>query len=839
MSRFYTNVALHRNEILVVGYENGERFKRSIDYRPYIFEQNAVWESKGVDTDYRTLSGHRVYKKDFDSISDVRKYLKEFSDVSNKEVYGMTNFVYTFINDEYNGPIDYDPKLMSIVSLDIETDSKGGFPNLERADKAVISLTIRKKGKSVVLGLKPYTVNDDSTTYLLCVDEADLLNKFLTIWQSRQYAPDILTGWNVEQFDIPYLINRIRRILGDAAAKRMSPWGIINERKVEMYGRETTLYDLVGISVLDYLPLYRKFMFQMQESYKLDHIAYIELGENKLDYSEYEGLADLYERNHQKFIDYNIHDVVLVDKLEDKLKFIEQVLAIAYDGHVNFIDAFTSVRMWDVIIHNYLIDQGIVIPSQSVQKKDEPIVGAYVKDPQIGMHEWVVSFDLNSLYPHLIMQYNISPETLRGFIDGLTVDNILDGAFDKPGIRSRMERDNITIAATGCVFDRDFQGFLPQLMEKMYNDRVGFKQKMLEAKKAYEKTPTYEWEKEIARCHNMQLAKKIQLNSAYGALSNIYFRWFDTRLAESITKSGQLSIRWMERHMNEYLNKTLKTHNVDYVITCDTDSMYIKLDTLVAQTCRNKTKQEIVDYIDKICAKVFEPYIDKCYEKLAVYVNAYAQKMKMKREAIADKGIYTAKKRYILNVYNLEGVAYAEPKLKIQGIEAVRSSTPSACRENIKKALGIIMNGTEEDIMKFIADFRTEFRTLDYEQVAFPRSVRGLNKYKDSSTIYAAGTPIHVKGALIYNTLLKSKQLTNKYQPIGEGEKAKFCYLVEPNRAQSPVIAAPGELPKELGLDGSIDFDKQFDKAFLEPLKTVLDCIGWRTEKRATLEDFF
>lgn len=839
MSKFYTNVALNKRDILVIGYEDGQRFQRRIEYKPYLFETNEVWSQRGTPTKFRTLAGKPVYKREFDDIFEARQYIANFKDVDGKHIFGLNNYVYTYINDEYNGSIDYDPGMISIVSLDIETDSEGGFPNMDTADKAVISLTVRKKGKCVVLGLKPYTPKSEDVTYIHCRDEVDLLNKFLTIWQSKQYAPDILTGWNVEMFDIPYLIKRITRVIGASAAKRMSPWGMIKEREVEMFGRKTIMYELAGINILDYMQLYKKFSFQMQESYKLDHIANIELGENKLDYSEYEGLHDLYVRNFELFIDYNIHDVVLVDKLEDKCKFIEQVLAIAYDGHVNLNDAFTSVRMWDIIIHNYLLNQGIVIPLQEKQEKDGTIVGAYVKDPQVGMHKWVVSFDLNSLYPHLIMQYNISPETYRGTIDGLTVDSILDGALKRPEIADRLIKNNVAIAATGCMFDRDFQGFLPQLMQSMYNDRVTFKQMMIAAKKQYELTPTYDLEKEIARCHNMQLAKKIQLNSAYGALSNIYFRWFAIHLAESITKSGQLSIRWMENHMNTYLNKQLATEGVDYVITCDTDSMYIRLDTLVEQTCQGKTTQEIVAYLDKVCQQVFEPYIDKCYDKLADYVNAYDQKMKMKREAIADKGIYTAKKRYILNVYNLEGVAYAEPKLKIQGIEAVRSSTPAACRANIKKGIALIMNGTEDDMIKFIADSRAEFRTYDFEQVAFPRSVRGLRKYMDSSTIYASATPIHVKGALIYNHLVKTKQLTNKYQLISEGEKIKFCYLMEPNRSHSPVIAAPGALPPEFNITQDIDYDKQFDKSFLEPLKTILDCIGWRTEKRATLEDFF
>jgi DNA polymerase elongation subunit (family B) len=422
--------------------------------------------------------------------------------------------------------------------------------------------------------------------------------------------------------------------------------------------------------------------------------------------------------------------------------------------------------MWDIIIHNYLLSRGIVVPIVEKGAKDSQIVGAYVKDPQVGMHKWVVSFDLNSLYPHLIMQYNISPETYVEMIEGLSIESILDGALND-GYADQAREQNRTIAASGCMFDRDYQGFLPTLMQKMYNDRVKFKKQMLAAKQAYEKDKSYEIEKEIARCHNMQLAKKIQLNSAYGALSNIYFRWFNRDLAESITKSGQLSIRWMERKINAYLNKQLKTGDVDYVIACDTDSMYLDLGELVNQTCEGKSTDQIVKYLDTACEKIFEPFINKSYEELAQYVNAYDQKMVMKREAIADKGIWTAKKRYILNVYNNEGVQYTEPKLKLSGIEAVRSSTPSACRDNIKAALKLIMTSSEDDLIAFIANFREEFKRLPFEQIAFPRSVRGLSTYYDSNTIYRKSTPIHVRGALIYNHMLKKNGLQNKYQAIG------------------------------------------------------------------------
>lgn len=848
MSKFYTSVYLNRGEILLRGYEGGERIQHAIPYRPYLFVTSRI-----KNTEYRTLKGQQVDKIEFGSVYEARDYIKRYKDIDGLEIYGLTNFVYTFIHDHYPGAIDYDPGLISVVSLDIETEATGGFPNIETADKPITAITISKRGKMVVFGCNDFNVpadQVDNITYLKCKDEADLLDKFVRVWRSKQFIPDVLTGWNVEFFDMPYIINRITRILGNESAKRLSPWGILSSREVEIAGRSYVIPEIVGLTILDYMQLYKKFSFTMQESYKLDHIANVVLGERKVDYHDegYESLDDLYRRNYQRYIEYNIQDTRLIDRMEDKLKFIEQVFALAYDGKINYLDTFTSVRSWDMYIHNELLSKKIVIPQfdPADRVKDEPIEGGFVKEPKPGMYKWVVSFDLNSLYPHLIMQYNISPETYVGMISSLNVkdgvDKILNGALNDPAIRNELKAQNVTVAATGCMFDKDYRGFLPEMMQRLYDDRVRYKKQMIEAKQKFEKTPTYELEKEIARCHNMQLAKKIQLNSVYGALGNRYFRWYDPRYAESITKSGQLSIRWMEKNINERLNTVLKTNGIDYVIACDTDSMYINMDKFVEVTYPDHTADETVKYLDKVCEEYFEPFIDKCYDELASYVNAFEQKMKMKREAIADKGIWTAKKRYILNVYNNEGVQYSEPKLKIAGIEAVRSSTPAVVRDTIKKTLEMIMTSTEDDLIDFINSERERFKTLRFEDVAFPRGCKELEKWMDNTTsnkIYKTGCPIHVKGAIIYNYLLREKGLTEKYEPVHRGEKIKFCYLRMPNVLGEHVISTPGTLPPEFDLDSMIDYDTQFEKAFLDPIKTILDVIGWKTERRNTLESFF
>ena len=416
------------------------------------------------------------------------------------------------------------------------------------------------------------------------------------------------------------------------------------------------------------------------------------------------------------------------------------------------------------------------------------------------------------------------------------VDKLLNKELDL----EPLQKVNLTMSPNGALYRR-VKGFFPELMEKIFKERSIYKKKMLVAKQKYEKTPTKDLEKEIAICNNIQMARKIQLNSCYGSIGNQHFRYYKLSNAEAITLSGQVAIRWIENRMNQFLNKILKSNNMDFVVASDTDSIYLNLGPLVNKFFGNKINNinEIVNILDKVCKEQFEPFIESSYEELASYVNAYEQKMQMKRENIADRGIWTAKKRYILNVWDSEGVRYDEPKLKMMGIEAVKSSTPSPCRKMIKDALKLMMSGTEEDVIKFISDSRDKFKELPPEEIAFPRTASDIRKYESSSNIYAKGTPIHCRGALLFNHYIKERKLTNKYSLINNGEKIKFLYLKKPNIIHENIISFISDFPRELGLDKYIDYDLQFEKSFVDPLKAILDAIGWKTEQKVGLEDFF
>ena len=830
--RFYTNVFQLGNDLLIRGYENGKHFTTREEFYPTFFVPSKK-ESK-----YKTLDGHSVDPIKPGTIRDCKDFLEKYNGVNGFNVYGNDRFVYQYIAEKYpEDEIKFDINKIKLITIDIEVAAESGFPDVFNCAEELLLITVQDYTTKQIttFGSRPAKITQSNVKFVECKDEYALINTFMDWWQNN--LPEVVTGWNCELYDIPYLIGRITRLMGEKMAKRFSPWNIVRVKEVTISGRKQLSCEIAGVSVLDYLDLYKKSpATPNQESYRLDHIAFQELAQNKLDHSEYDTFRDFYTKNWQKFVEYNIVDVELVDRLEDKLKLIDLCFTRAYDAKVNFNDIAYQVRTWDAIIYNYLLKKNIVIPQKERNTKDEKYAGAYVKEPIPGSYDWVVNFDLNSLYPHLIMQYNISPETLLDTKHpSVTVDKVLkqELSFD--------EYKDYAVCANGAMYRKDIRGFLPELMEKMYNERVIFKKKMIEAKKEYEKTKKKELEKEISRCDNIQMAKKIALNSAYGAIGNEYFRYFKLANAEAITLSGQVAIQWIETKMNSYMNNVLKTAGVDYVIAMDTDSIYLNMGPFVDAVFkgREKTTDEVVNFLDKVCNLELEKYIEGSYQELADYLNAYDQKMYMKRENIAERGIWTGKKRYILRVWDSEGVRYKEPKLKMMGIEAIKTSTPAPCRKMIKDAIQIIMTKDEDDVIEFIENCRKEFQSLRPEEIAFPRSVSEINKWMSRTDMYQKGCPIHVRGVILYNHYTKKNGLDNKYPAIQSGEKIKFIYLKKPNIIQENVLSFIQDFPRELNLEKYVDYETQFSKSFVEPLRIILDSIGWSVEKTVSLDSFF
>jgi DNA polymerase elongation subunit (family B) len=852
MATFYTNVKQYGNYILYRGVKNGRKIQARIPYKPSLFVPTKE------ETKYKTIYGEPLKKIKFDSIKKSKEFIEKYKDVENFSIYGSTKYDYSVISELHKEDIEWDIDKINIGIFDIEVNSDpetGGFSSPETPFQPIISIAFKFLGenKSYLFGYDEF-VAPKNVNYFRCKDEWTLLKTFIEIWSSNY--PDIISGWNTAWFDIPYLINRSYKILGEQETKKLSPWKVIHENKTRKYNpkfnqyEEEISYSILGVSSLDYLDLFKKYHpdGKSQESYKLDFISENEVGEKKV---EYDGsLHKLYTEDKQKFYLYNLKDVELIERLDDKCKLFYLMLTLAFYTKTNFEDPYHQTRLGFSLCYNNLKKKNVQMPTKNINEYVD-YAGGFVKPPLTGFFEWVSTVDATSLYPSTINGFNISPETLVKPEDytndmlailsnGISVDSILSKSVDT----SQLKSNNVCLTPNGQFYRTDIRGFIPDIVEDLFLKRKEYKKTMLEYQKELEllqkqNKDTSETVNNIAKYNALQTATKLVANSIYGSLGSKYFVFYDPKLAESITLSGQLANKWTANNLNDYINKLLKTDK-DYIIFMDTDSCGVNFGDLVAKIFpKNLNQKQIADVLYKMVSDKIQPKIDCFCQDLGDLLNVYKNTISYKLEKICSSGVFVAKKRYALNVFVNEGVFYNEPKVKVTGLEIVKSSTPSVVRDALKKSVQLILSGDKENLQQHYINFKGEFNSFEPSIISFPRGVQGIFKYFDAVSVYKKSTPVHVRGSIMYNKLIEDKKLDAEYEYIKDGDKIKFCYLKVPNHTKENIIAFPEKLPKEFGLHDYIDYNTMFDKTFSEPLKAITDVIGWEMEKRNTLEDFF
>lgn len=832
--KFYTACAIKGNKILVRGYKDGVRFTDSVSFKPSLFIKSDK-ESK-----YKTLNGIGVKRMIFDTLYDCREFLKQYEDLNDSPIYGNTDFVTQYLLETYESEVVYDLSQIKIAYFDIETETEGGFPDLRSPNEKINIIGVRISGVNYIITEKKVSIPNCKLILVSC--EKELIQKFFELLRKEDI--DVITGWNVKLFDIPYIIGRARLFFEDKEIQSWLPFNLMKERETNIGGTDYRLFEFPGYVILDYMDLYKKFSGTSQESYALNFIAKAELDEQKLDYAEYGSLREFYTKDFQKFAEYNIQDVELVEKLDNKLRLIDLAVSIAYEAKIPFDVVFFATRIWGTICCDYLLRRDIIPPIQTSYAKDDQFVGAYVKDVTPGLYKNVVSFDATSLYPSIIMGWNISPETCIKKDASLSADDFLRSKKKQiPSLVGEAAKQNGCLSCNGSIFTNDVRGFIPILIERTFNQRKEAKNKMLDLEKEYEHSKDINLLPRIAALKIRQSVKKILANSLYGCLGNPAFIYSSPELATAVTVTGQVIIRTAENAMNGYIRHLTKNNDKDYVLAVDTDSVYLNLDEIVTQIQQKTKISDITDFVDKICEQKIQPELKKEMDLLTKTLNCSENKIFFKREAIASAGMFIAKKRYALLVQDLEGVRFEDPKLKIMGLETARSSTPAIVRKKLKDCIKIILTKTPEELRQYVNEFYDEFMVLPISDVAAPRGVKGINKYSDNTKIYQTGTPIATKAALLYNSYSKKIGIDKQYAAIKENDKMKFVFVKVPNpygmAGKDAVMGFINSPPKEFNLEKYIDRTKQFEKTFKEPLDNILQAINWKLNAEVSLEEFF
>ena len=870
MSKFYTYVGQNREkggQVLHVGYKDGVRFEEAVKFKPMLGKLTNPKPDK--EYEYHDIYGNPLQWKRFDSIDKYRHFMDEYDEM---DFYGTIREDYQYLSEQYPGEIDYDLSTIRPFWIDIETGRNAGDEWCETHEAAITSISIkcRRTGKYWVMATKKWDpkksvlshVDLKKVTFKHCADEMGIFKYLRKILRCEK--PDMLIGFHSDGFDFPYIIKRGEYVMGKKFMKSFSPWARVTSRK--KVDRDTGkiidyFNEIQGTPLMDYLKMYKKFIYKPREQYSLDFLAEAELGENKLNFSDkYDTLFEMWEKDPQLYIDYNIQDVELMDLMDDKLGLVDLSCTIAYFAKVNFVDTLGTVGIWDSIFYNTLKKKNVMIPPKHTGQKEKYVGGAVI-EPKPGIYEWLIAVDLKSLYPHVQQQYNISPESIieGDCIPDIDIEEDLDDRFLKGHISGHLD---YILAANGAYFRKDKEGIIPGLLREIYDDRSTAKKGMLARKKKLQtwkeqngigvkdefdefkgnqevKDEWAEQNKTISTLNNYQMAMKILMNSEYGALANIHFRYYDIRLASAITLCAQLALKWAAKRVME--DPAAKKYKYELVYG-DTDSLYISVKNVVDQIrLRNPdiSDGDMTIQINKFVAKIIQPVLKKGYEDLAIMMNANENRMFMNHEKTITNALFTSKKHYALNVLWDEGTYYPEPKLSVKGIEIVRSSTPKIVRDALKKAVGILLKD-ESELLDFVKEYKAKYKKYSITEIAFPRSANKVDKYlkenKDGSFGYEKKTPIAVRAAIVYNNAIRNDK---NFPAIVSGTKIKYVYLTMPNHLDENVIGFLRRCPEEV--IKYIDWDTQFEKSFMSVITNIYRKLGmeFKMHKEVNLNDIF
>ncbi len=874
---FYTYVGKKGDYIHHIGYEaNGRRFHRKESFKPSIY-----YESPSGEKDSSSITNSPLRRKKFNSISEWYQFYYQNKDIL--DMFSDLDPIHQFIAYRYPNKITYNAKFIRMWELDIEVMSDDGFPHAHEAKHPIVSISIydSRRDEYIVLALQGYKydksrlpLNTTKVKFKECIDEEDLLKKFIEL--NNALNPDIWIAHNGQKFDFPYIINRINNI--GLKAKDLSPIGKAsskyNPENDDFMSKKSPYYNKIeGISLLDNQLLYKKYIATPRESHSLSNLAVEDLGMDKINYEEYDNLNKLYEMNFSKFIDYNITDVYLMYLLNKKNGYIDIHLRNTYKVKCsNFEEGMSPVKLWDIYVYQSLQKKNIqVTPSKKdVEKFTYP--GAFVVPPLVGKSKWVVSFDLNSLYPHIQMEWNISPETLvenltvSEWLQTLTSDQIDDyigktnnkeqikflndlkdlnnfGYAVEPIDTEKLDdrilnglipaHPDYIMTANGFYFRKDIIGILPELLIENYNERKAIKKEMAILKNSQNKNFSEKIADQLASMKVSEQGIKIMMNAEYGALANEFFRYCKYQLCSSITMNGQLVLKILLKRIAE------KYPNIA-VLAGDTDSIMLSLENLVKENCVGFTDDEIITWIDNFCESEIQQLINETYENLSVFVNANQNYMKMTREKIISDAIWTGKKHYAYRMVMEDDVRLTTAKFGFKGLDCVKSSTPRFIRNEQKEAIKIMLTDIDSVVNK-IAKSKEAIKNLSPEDIAFPKGCNGLRKYSTGKGRWKKGAQAHVKAALTYNHYIRKNKLKNEYPLIKEGEKIRFVWLKTPNIFNSETFGFVNRLPKDDMIIDFIDYERMYQKSYEKPMYDILEKIGFKKhlQKSVSLEDLF